>query len=96
MAEGRMPQIVPQCYGLCQILVHTQRPGNGPCNLRYLQSMGKPRPVVVAFRRQKDLCLVLQPAKCFTVNNPVTVTLINGPYVTRFFLSVPSFRIPAE
>ena len=96
MAEGRMPEIVPQRDGLRQILVHAQRPGNGPCNLRYFQGMGKARPVVIAFRRQKYLRLMLQPAKCLTVDNPVPVTLIDGPYITRFFLPFPSSRIPAE
>ena len=59
MTEGRMSQVMPHGDGFRQILVEPQRPGDDPRDLSDLQRMGQAGAVVVAFRSQEDLRLVL-------------------------------------
>ena len=49
--------------------------GNRTGNLGNLQSMSQTGAVMVAFRRQKHLCLVFEPAEGLTMDNSVTVPL---------------------
>src|SRR5205085_10572257 len=37
--------------------------------------MRQPDPVVIALRRQEDLCLMLEPAECLGVDDPVAIAL---------------------
>ena len=61
VAERRVAEIVAERDRLGQLLVQAQHLGDGPRDLRHLERVGQPRPVVVAARREEDLRLVLQP-----------------------------------
>ena len=63
MSKGSVPQIVAQGNGLGQALIEPECLGNGPGNLGNLKGMGQARPVVIPFRREKHLGLMLKPAK---------------------------------
>ena len=84
VTKGCVPQVMTQSNGFCQVFVHTQRFGNGTSNLRYFQCMRQTRAVMVTLRFQKDLCLVLQSAEGFTVQNTVTVTLVARADIVLF------------
>ena len=59
MAKGRMAQVMAQGDGLRQAFVHLKGPGDGPGDLGDLQSVGEPGPVMVSFRSQEHLGLML-------------------------------------
>ena len=71
MAEWCVAEIVSQGNGLCQILVQAKCPRYRPGDLRDLQRMGQPRPVVIAERREKHLRLMLEPAERLRVQDAV-------------------------
>ena len=78
VAEGGVPQIVPQGDGLGQVLVEAQAPGNGAGDLRHLQGVGEPGAVVVALGGEEDLGLVLEPPEGLAVQDPVPVPGVGG------------------
>ena len=91
MSERRMAKIMPKCDCLCQIFIQFQCFCNGSGNLRYLQRMCQSGTIVIPLRGKKYLGFILQPAKCFGMNNPVTVSLIYRPDITfRFLTFTPS------
>ena len=61
--EGGVPQVVSQHDGLGQVLVEPDRPRDRPRDLRDLERMGQPRPVVVALGGEEDLGLVHEAAE---------------------------------
>ena len=61
VTERRVPEIMSECDRFGQILVESERPRDGPRNLRDLERMRQPSTVVVALRRDKYLRLVAQP-----------------------------------
>ena len=63
MSERRMSEIMSQRDRLRQGFIHPKRLCDRPGDLGDLQRVRQPRAVVVAFRGQKDLCLVFQAAK---------------------------------
>ena len=79
MAKGRVPEIVAQGDGLGQVLVEPQADRHGAGDLRDLQHMGQSGAVMIAGRGEKDLGLVLEPAKGLGVDDTVAVTLEHGP-----------------
>ena len=80
VAEGGMPQIVPQGDGLGEVLVEAQRPAQGAGDLANLQRVGQPGAVVVALRGKKDLRFVGQPPEGVTVQDAVPVPLEGGTH----------------
>ena len=78
VAEGRVPQIVPQGNGLGQVLVQAQRPGDGAGDLVHLQRVGEPGAVVVALGRKEHLRFLFQPPEGLAVDDPVPVALVAG------------------
>ena len=87
MPERRMPQVMPQRDRFRQILVQPQRPRDRPRDLRHLQRMRQPRPIVVALRRNEYLCLVGQSPERLGVNDAIPVALEAG--AVRAFLHRP-------
>ena len=73
--ERRVPDVVPEADRLHEVLVERQRPRHGARDLRRLQRVGQPRPVVVALRRHEHLRLVLQAPERLGVHDPVAVAL---------------------
>ena len=75
VAERRVAEIVHQRHRLGEVLVAAQRSRQGSRDLRHLDRMGEPRPVVIALIGDEDLRLVLQPAKGSRVDDAVAVAL---------------------
>ena len=75
MAERRVAQVVRQRQGFGQFLVQAQAAADRAGDVRDFQRMGQARPVMVAFVGDEDLGLVLHPAECRRVNDPVAVAL---------------------
>ena len=73
--ERRVPEVVPERDRLGEVLVQTERAGGGAGDLRDVEGVGEPHPVVVALGRQEDLGLVLEPAERLRVHDPVAVAL---------------------
>ena len=71
MAEGRVTQVMGKGDGLHEVLVEGKRPSNGPRDLRYLESVRQPCPVVVSRGRKEDLRLGLEPPERLAVGYPV-------------------------
>jgi len=85
MTERRVAKIMAQSDGFGQILVEPQGFGNRACDLGDLQRMGQPRAVMVTERREKNLCLMLEPAEGLAVDDPVSVPLESRPEKMRLF-----------
>ena len=64
-----------QADGLGEILIAAQTARQRAANLGHFYTVRQPVAVVVALGVDEDLRLVLKPAKCSRVNNPVPVTL---------------------
>ncbi len=80
VAEGRMPEVMTQPDRLGQVLVQTERPGDGPRDEAGLERVGEPGPVVIALGRHEHLRLVLQPPESLRVHDPVPVALEGRPH----------------
>ena len=75
VAEGRVPEVVPERDRLGQVLVERQSPGHVAGDPRGLERMREPRAVVITLRRDEHLGLVLQPPEGLGVDDPVAVAL---------------------
>ncbi len=73
VAERRMAEIMRQRQRLGEILVEAELAGDGAGDLRHLQRMGQPRPVVVALVINEDLRLVLEAAERGGMDNAVAI-----------------------
>ena len=89
VAEGGVPQVVPQADGLAQVLVQPQGPGDGPRQPRHLQGVGQPGAVVVPLRLQKHLGLVLEPPEGLGMGDAVHVPLKAAADRVRRFRAQP-------
>ena len=67
VAEGRMPEIVAEADRLDEVLVETERAGDGPRDSRDLEGMREPGAVVIALGSDEYLRLVLQTPKRLAV-----------------------------
>ena len=79
VAEGGVAEIVAERDGLHQILVEPQRPGDGATELGHLEGVGESGAGVIGGVRDKDLGLVLEPAKGPGVEDPVAIPLEGEP-----------------
>ena len=79
VSERGMAQIVRERERFGEILVETEGACDGARDLRNLQRMRQPRPVMVTLVGDKDLCLLLQTAECAGVNDPVAISLERRP-----------------
>ena len=74
----RVPEVVPERNRLGKVLVEPQSSRNGAGYLTHLERVRKPRAVVVALGRKKNLRFVLKPAKRLAMQYPVAVALKIG------------------
>src|SRR5206468_3864269 len=81
VAERRVPQIVAERDGFRQLLVQPQDLRDRPRDLRYLERVREPRPIMVSGRREKHLRLVLQPAERLAMDDAIAVALKRWPDV---------------
>src|SRR5210317_2559019 len=86
MAKRGMPQVVAQGDRLGEWFVEAECGGDGAGNLRDLEHMSEPGPVMIAGRGQKNLGFVLEPPKRFGVDDAVAVPLIGQPNVAHVLL----------
>ena len=75
VAERRVPEIVSERDRLGQLFVQPQHLRDAAGDLRHLERVREPGPVVIPLRREEDLRLVLQPAERLAVDHPVAVAL---------------------
>ena len=75
MAERRMAEVMGEAQRLGQVLVEPERAGDRAADLRDLQAVGQPDPVMIAVGRDEDLRLVAQAAEGDRVDDPVAVAL---------------------
>ena len=80
VAERRMPEVVTERDRFGQLLVKPQHLGDRPRDLRHLERVGQPRPVVIAGRREEHLRLVLQPAERLAVDDAIAIALKRRPH----------------
>ena len=90
MPKWCMSKIMSERDRLHQIFIQAKCLGYRACDLRYLKCMREPVPVMVPVWCKKHLCLILQSAKCLAVENPVTVSLINGPDIAFLLGAFPA------
>ena len=64
MTEWSMPKIVPKRDGFCKIFIVGKYPCDRARYLGYLQGMSQACSVVIAFRCEKDLCLMDESSEC--------------------------------
>ena len=76
MSERRMPQIVSQGDRLDQILVQAQRLCYRPRDLRDLQRMRQPGPVVISYREQKATSLPVLQAYFSLIRSSMAFTTV--------------------
>ena len=90
VAEGRVPEIVPQGYGLGKIFVEAERAGYRPGDAGYLESMREPCSVVIPLRAQEYLSLMLEPAEGFGLCYSVYIPVEAGPHGAWLLLPLPA------
>src|SRR5450755_1248656 len=90
----RFSTFSPERAGLGEVLVEAEGPGDRPRDLRHFQRVRQARAVVIAFERDEDLRLVLQPPERTRVNDAVAVALVLRAVVVG--LSLFRHRIPPE
>src|SRR3954463_766483 len=79
MAERRVSEIVAERNGFGELLVEAQHLGDAARDLRDLEGVRQPGPIVVAGRREEDLRLVLEPPERLAVDDPIAVALERRP-----------------
>ena len=78
VAERRVPKVVTEPDRLDEVLIQRERAGDRPRDLRDLQGVGQPGPVMVAGRGDEHLGLVLEPPERLAVDDSVAVGRRNG------------------
>ena len=73
--ERRVAEIVPERDGLGQVLVQPQRAGDRARDVADVERVRESHAVVIAFRREEHLGLVLEAAERLGVHDPVAVAL---------------------
>ena len=96
VAERGVAEVVTESDGLGEHFVEAQRLRDRARDLRHFQHMRQPRAVVIALGREKDLRLVLQPAKGLAMNDAVAVALIRRPDVVLGLLAIAPARLRAS
>jgi len=86
--KRRVADIVGKGDGFGEVLVQAEPTSHGPGDLRDLQSVCQPGPVVIVDRGDENLRLAGHPAEGGTVDDPLPVTLVERS--ERMFI----FRVP--
>ena len=75
VAERRVAEVVAERDRFGQLLVQPQHLGDAARDLRHLERVRQPRPIVIAGRREEHLRLVLQPAERLAVDDAIAIAL---------------------
>src|SRR6185437_5944193 len=81
VTERRMAEIVREGERLGEVLVETEHPRDRARDLRDFEAVGQPGAVMIALVVDKDLRLVLQPAKRGRMDDAVAVSLKRRAHV---------------
>src|SRR5438874_615172 len=91
MTKGRVSEVVAESDRFGQIFVKTKSARDRSANGRDLDRMSKASSQMVARSVEKNLCLVLQPAKGAGMNYPGPISLELGPIgMARFWIFSPA------
>src|SRR5450432_3981878 len=90
-----MPKVVRKANAFDKVRVCAECGGKAAPDLGDFQRMGQPGAVVIPFIVYKYLRLVLQPAKSSSMQNPVTVTLVNSTVQVFLFGVAAALRFSA-
>ena len=63
MAEWRMPKIMSECHGFCEVFIQPERSRYRSRNLRNFERMCQASSVMIAFMSDKNLRFLLQSTK---------------------------------
>ena len=85
-----MTDIVGKANGFHQIFIRAERASNRATNLSHFDGVGQAGAVIVAFVINKNLSLVLKPAKSRGVDNPFSVALEACAIIRLFFRIFPT------
>jgi hypothetical protein len=91
MAEGRMAEVMTQGNRFGEVFVQAQGSSHSPGDLAYFKGMSQSGSVVVPFRREKNLRLILQATESFTIQNAISINLKNGSYRALIFRQPTTF-----
>ena len=78
MAEGRVSEVVAEGDGLGEVLIEHERAGDGARDAGDFEGVGEAGAVVVAFRLEEDLGLVLEASEALAVDDSVVTTMKNN------------------
>ena len=93
VSERSMPEVMAHCDRFRQVLIQSQRSGDGPGDLGNLQRMSQPGTKVVAFRCQKYLGFMHKPSEGLRMDDPVPVPLIVCPHIAFWFVILSPLRL---
>ena len=96
VTEGRVSEVVAEGDGLGEVLVEPQRARARAGDLRDVERMGEPHPVVVALGREEDLGLVPQPPERLGVQDAVAIALEHGADVIVRLIAVAALGSAAN
>ena len=96
VAEGGVPEVMPEGDGLGQVLVQSERPRDRAGNLGDLQGVDEAGAVVIALRGEKHLRLVGEPPEALGVQDAVAIALEARPEGVRLLGNAPSERVARE
>src|SRR5262249_17068743 len=91
-----VPQIVAERNRLGELFVQVQNFRDGARDLRNLERVGQPRPVVIARRSEEHLRLVLQASECLGVDDAIAVPLKRRSYIIFRLYAQPAARCTAS
>ena len=95
VAERRVAEIVAKGNRFGELLVQPKHLGDAARDLRNLQRVRQPRPVVVAGRRKEHLRLVLEAAERLAVDDPIAIALKRGADGILCLGAQPAARVGA-
>jgi hypothetical protein len=90
MAERRMAEIVRQRQRLGEVFLEAEPPRQRPGDLRYLERMRQPGPVMIALVEHEYLGLVLEAAERGGMDHPVAVAAERAAALARRLVELPS------
>ena len=93
--ERRVAEIVAERDRFGQLFVQPQHLGDRPRDLRDLERVRQPGPVVIAGRREEHLRLVLQPPERLAVDDAIAIALERRPDVVFRLGPQPPARVGA-
>src|SRR5438132_11147924 len=90
-----MPEVVAEADGFGEDFIEAKRLGDRARDLRDLEHVCQARAKVIAFRREKDLRLVFEPAERLAVDDAVAIALIRRAQIIFRLGAIAAARLGA-